>query len=570
MQIEELYDIYKKYPSVQTDTRHLKQGDVFFALKGGNFNGNAFARQAVDSGAAYAVIDETEFEIPGKTILVDDSLTTLQDLAKYHREQFKIPFIAITGSNGKTTTKELIHVVLSSSFKTYTTEGNLNNHIGIPLTILKIKPDAEIAVIEMGANHIGEIAGYCKYTQPTHGLITNCGKAHLEGFGSIEGVKKGKGELFDHLRTLTHGFAFVMWDYDYMREMSKGISGIIKYGTNEEAHIIGKVKQSNPYLEVEIVQGLNNGLIKTQLVGDYNLPNVLAAVTVGKTFKVDEEKIKTAIENYFPSNSRSQLIERGSNKIILDAYNANPASMKLAIENFARMKASNKILILGAMAELGTESLQEHQLIIDLIKKYDWKNVVLVGGDFTKLQHPFISFNSAIEAKHWLHENKPEDAYILVKGSRSMQMEKVIDEHKAYFADQTYNQDDVIENFSASQVVSTPSYLTIQVDRDKHIMLKPEKLQDINHSCNPNVFFDTDGMQLVALRSVKKGDELTYFYPSTEWDMAQPFTCHCGSGNCLKEIKGALYISEEILNKYRLSSFIQRQLQDRHVKDKIA
>jgi UDP-N-acetylmuramoyl-tripeptide--D-alanyl-D-alanine ligase len=426
MQTEQLYTIYQQYPSVQTDTRKLKQGDFFFALKGGNFNGNSFARQAIDSGAAYAVIDEKEFEIPGKTILVDDVLTALQQLGKYHREQFKIPFIAITGSNGKTTTKELIHAVLSSTFKTYTTEGNLNNHIGIPLTILKIKPDAELAVIEMGANHIGEIAGYCKYALPTHGLITNCGKAHLEGFGSIEGVRKGKGELFDHLRTMKHGIAFVMWDYDYLREMSKGITDIIKYGTKEDAYVIGKVKNSEPYLEVEILQGMDNGIIKTKLVGEYNLPNVLAAVTIGKTFKVHDEKIKSAIENYNPSNSRSQLTEQGSNKIILDAYNANPSSMKLAIENFARMKAKNKILILGAMAELGAESLLEHQLIVQLIKKYSWKNVILVGGDFKKITHPFISLNNADEVKDWLKEQKPEDAYLLVKGSRSMQMEKVI------------------------------------------------------------------------------------------------------------------------------------------------
>jgi UDP-N-acetylmuramoyl-tripeptide--D-alanyl-D-alanine ligase len=418
---------------VQTDTRKLKQGDLFFALKGGNFNGNNFAKQAIDAGAAYAVIDEKEFEIPGKTILVDDVLAALQQLAKYHREQFKtlpdgrqVPFIAITGSNGKTTTKELIHAVLSSSFKTYTTEGNLNNHIGIPLTILKIKPDAEIVVIEMGANHIGEIAGYCKYALPTHGLITNCGKAHLEGFGSIEGVKKGKGELFDHLRTLSNGVAFVMWDYDYLREMSKGISSIIRYGTKDDVVVKGKVKTSEPYLEVEIMQGMENIIIKTQLVGEYNLPNILAAVSIGKNFLVKDETIKAAIENYAPSNSRSQLIEKGNNKIILDAYNANPSSMKLAIENFAKMKANNKIVILGAMAELGAESLQEHQLIIELLKKYSWKNVVLVGGDFKKINHPFISFSHAEEVKNWLQQQKPEDAYLLIKGSRSMQMEKVI------------------------------------------------------------------------------------------------------------------------------------------------
>lgn len=360
MQIEQLYTIYQQYPSVQTDTRKLKAGDIFFALKGGNFNGNHFAKQAIDEGAAYAVIDEKVpidigIEIPGKTILVDDVLTTLQQLAKHHRQQFDIPFIAITGSNGKTTTKELIHAVLSTTYKTYTTEGNLNNHIGVPLTILKIKSDAEIAVIEMGANHPGEIASYCNYTLPTHGLITNIGKAHLEGFGNLEGVKKAKGELFDFLRGQPHAFAFVMWDYDYLHEMSKGISGTIKYGTQADAHITGQVRKNEPYLEIAITQGLDDPFIQTKLVGDYNLPNILAAVTVGKTFKVPEEKIKSAIENYEPTNSRSQLIEKGSNKIILDAYNANPSSMKLAVENFSKLPADNKVLMLGAMAELGAE-----------------------------------------------------------------------------------------------------------------------------------------------------------------------------------------------------------------------
>lgn len=427
MPIEELYKIFKQFPSVQTDTRKLKAGDIFFALKGDNFNGNAFAKQAIESGAAYAVIDEAEFEIPGKTILTEDVLATLQQLAKHHREQFNIPFIAITGSNGKTTTKELIHAVLSSSFKTYTTEGNLNNHIGIPLTILKIKADAEIAIVEMGANHIGEIAGYCKYALPTHGLITNCGKAHLEGFGGIEGVKKGKGELFDYLRNLTHGFAFVNWDYDYLHEMSKGISGIIKYGTKGDAQVVGKVYQSDPFLQVKIVQGLDEITISTQLVGEYNLPNVLAAVTVGKFFKVAESKIKTAIENFVPSNSRSQLLQKDSNKIILDAYNANPSSMKLAIENFANFKQNNKILMLGAMAELGNESIKEHQAIIDLIKKYSWKNVVLVGGDFLKTDHPYLQFEDVSQAKEWFNKQNIQNSHLLIKGSRSMQMEKILE-----------------------------------------------------------------------------------------------------------------------------------------------
>lgn len=425
--IEALYELYQQYPSVQTDTRKLRPGDIFFALKGPNFNGNSFAKQAIEKGATRVVIDEKEFEIPGQTFLVPDVLTVLQELALHHRKQFSIPFIAITGSNGKTTTKELIHAVLSSESKTYTTEGNLNNHIGVPLTILKIKSDADMAVIEMGANHLGEIASYCKIALPTHGLITNCGKAHLEGFGGIEGVRKGKGELFDHLRTLTHGFAFVMWDYYYLREMSKGISGIIKYGTEENDHVIGKVFRNDPFLQVEITQGLDGKVISTQLVGEYNLSNVLAAVTVGKFFEIPEEKIRSSIESYTPSNSRSQLMEKGTNKIILDAYNANPSSMKLAIENFANKNAENKILMLGAMAELGNASLQEHEEIIDLINKYQWKEVVLVGGDFLKLSHPFLSFENSLKAKEWFQQQHFQNSYILVKGSRSMQMEKVLE-----------------------------------------------------------------------------------------------------------------------------------------------
>ncbi len=422
---EELYKIYLQNPSVQTDTRKLKPGDLFFALKGPNFNGNSFAKQAIASGASYVVIDEKEFEIPGKTILVDDVLTALQQLAAHHRNQFSIPFLAITGSNGKTTTKELIHAVLSTTFKTYATEGNLNNHIGVPLTLLKIKKDAEIVLVEMGANHLKEIAGYCAIAQPTHGLITNCGKAHLEGFGSVEGVRKGKGELFDFLRS-NKGTAFVMWDYNYLREMSKGIPAIIKYGTRD-ADIEGELDENGTFLSVKMKKGFS-GKIKTQLVGDYNLSNVLASVSIGKYFKVNEELIISAIESYIPSNSRSQLIEKGSNKIILDAYNANPSSMKLAIENFARLAAANKVLVLGTMAELGKDSLKEHELIIDLIKKYSWKEVLLVGSDFLKTNHPFHSFENAIQANIWLKEKKFETTYFLIKGSRSMQMEKVLED----------------------------------------------------------------------------------------------------------------------------------------------
>jgi len=427
MEISELYQIYKKYPSVQTDTRKIEQDDIFFSLKGPNFNGNEFAQKAIEEGAAYAVIDEKSFEIPGKTILVADVLVALQELATHHRRQFGIPFLAITGSNGKTTTKELIHAALATTYRTYTTDGNLNNHIGVPLTILKIKEDAEMAVIEMGANHIGEIASYCKIALPTHGLITNCGKAHLEGFGSEEGVRKAKGELFDFLRKLTHGYAFVMWDYDYLQNMSKGISGIIKYGTRGDAHVIGTVLKNDPLLEVEISQGLDEKKIKTQLVGEYNLPNVLAAVTIGKFFKVSDQKIRSAIENYTPSNSRSQLIQKGDNKIILDAYNANPSSMKLAIENFSKMPG-DKVLILGSMAELGNESENEHKTLVKQIGDHKWKEVILVGTEFGKVSHPFHQFKNSEEVNNWMQQQKFKNTSILIKGSRSMQMEKALQE----------------------------------------------------------------------------------------------------------------------------------------------
>ena len=425
MTIEQLYSIYKEYPSVQTDTRKLKEDDIFFALKGENFNGNSFVEKAFEAGAAYAVIDEEKYASFGKTILVDDVLTTLQQLAKHHRQQFNIPFLAITGSNGKTTTKELIHAVLSTSLKTYTTEGNLNNHIGVPLTILKIGLDAEIAVIEMGANHLGEIASYCSYALPTHGLITNCGKAHLEGFGSEEGVRKGKGELFDYLRA-NNGTAFIMNDYSYLNDISKGINEIISYGTNA-GEIVGEIEKSAEFLNVHITKGMDETTIQTKLVGDYNLPNVLAAVTIGKYFKVPEHKIKNAIENYIPSNSRSQLMEKGTNKIIADAYNANPSSMRSAIENFATLPGENKVLLLGAMAELGDQSLAEHELLINLIERYNWKNVVLVGGDFLRAKHPFLEFKDAEAAADWLKQQNFENTWFLVKGSRSTRMEKLLE-----------------------------------------------------------------------------------------------------------------------------------------------
>ena len=426
--IEELYSIYTTYPSVVTDTRKLKSGDLYFALKGPNFNGNVFAMAALEAGAAYAIVDE---EIPNSSaiqdsiIFVEDVLTTLQALAKYHRQQFNIPFIAITGSNGKTTTKELVYAVLASHFKTYTTQGNLNNHIGVPLTLLSIPKDADMAVIEMGANHLHEIESYCAYTLPTHGMITNCGKAHLEGFGSEAGVKKGKGELFDFL-SIHNGTAFVMEDYDYLQTMSNKIPHIIGYG-QYNGQIQGEAIDHDGMLTVKINKGIEIDSIITHLVGNYNLPNVLAAVAIGQHFKVPNDKIKSAIEHYIPTNSRSQLLTWNNNEVILDAYNANPSSMKLAVENFAKINKENKIVCLGGMRELGADTLMEHQMLIDQLKQTNWKNVLLVGLEFKACNHNYLYFDTVLEAKAWLQAQQLEGYTLLIKGSRGIQMEQLID-----------------------------------------------------------------------------------------------------------------------------------------------
>jgi UDP-N-acetylmuramoyl-tripeptide--D-alanyl-D-alanine ligase len=426
VEIAALYSLFKQHPSVQTDTRKLQPGDLFFALKGPSFNGNQFALQALEAGAAYAIIDEAPAIPNNRLILVNDVLSALQQLAGYHRNQFNIPFIAITGSNGKTTTKELVHAVLNAHFTTYTTQGNLNNHIGIPLTLLRVKEDAQMAVVEMGANHQKEIEGYCTYTRPSHGIITNAGKAHLEGFGGVEGVKKGKGELFDYLRA-NNGAAFAFDDYDYLHDMSKGIAEIVWYGTRNGS-VTGSVLASKPFLQVAVHQGVAFTSLQTQLVGDYNLPNVLCAIAIGKYFGVPDEAIKQAIENYKPGNSRSQLVEKGTNSIILDAYNANPSSMRAAVQNFAALHAPSKVLLLGAMMELGPESKHEHQALADLLQQHSWKQVVLVGGDFKHVTSPYLYLDDALQAREWLQQQHFEHTHILVKGSRSTGMERVLAE----------------------------------------------------------------------------------------------------------------------------------------------
>ena len=425
MTIEELYNIFLRYPTVETDTRRIKKGSIFFALKGPNFNGNDYVKQAFESGADYCICDEQTDFIDTRIIYVENVLATLQDLAKYHRMQFNIPFIAITGSNGKTTTKELIHEVLSTTYKCYTTKGNLNNHIGIPLTILSVKRDAEIAVIEMGANHKKEIESYCIYAMPTHGLITNCGKAHLEGFGGVEGVKEGKGELYDYI-SKSKGTIFINNDYEYLLKMSLLIENKISYGTTNATYE-GRVKDGGHLLQVEITKGADILIIKTQLAGNYNLPNVMSAVCIGKYFNVEDEKIKIALEGYIPTNSRSQIIKKDSNTILLDAYNANPSSMKAAIENFAQMEGENKIVILGGMMELGEESIKEHKTLIQMLSNYKWNKVVVTGKDFTALPSSILRFNDATEIAAWFKKQQFQNACILIKGSRSMAMEKVLE-----------------------------------------------------------------------------------------------------------------------------------------------
>jgi UDP-N-acetylmuramoyl-tripeptide--D-alanyl-D-alanine ligase len=426
MTITELYSIYLAHPHVQTDTRKIKSGEIFFALKGENFNGNLFAQQALDAGASYVVIDEKQFYINEKTILVDDVLQTLQALATHHRRQFTIPFLAITGSNGKTTTKELINAVMQTTLKTYYTFGNLNNHIGVPLTILNIRQDAQFAIIEMGANHQKEIEQYCQWAMPTHVLINNCGKAHLEGFGGIEGVRKGKGELYDYA-SVNNAIVFRNTDLDYLQTMAsdRNITNQITYGS-ANANYVGRSIDHAGMIDVAVLTPGLETLIKTQLVGDYNFANIIGAVAVGKTFGVSIQNIKQGLEEYTPTNSRSQLIKQGTNTIILDAYNANPTSMKLAIENFARTDYPNKIIMIGGMWELGIDSLQEHQEIITLLQQWNWNDVILVGGDFANTKHEYIYFDNNAQAKEWLQNRAPQNTAILIKGSRATAMEKVL------------------------------------------------------------------------------------------------------------------------------------------------
>ena len=428
MKISDLYDIYKKFPVISIDTRNIEKDSIFFALKGENFNANTFAEKAIQNGASYAVIDEKEYLKDERYILVNNVLSSLQQLAAYHRKQLKIPFIGITGTNGKTTTKELVYSVLSAKYKTLATKGNLNNHIGVPLTILSVTDEYEMAVIEMGANHIGEIGELCEISKPDFGIITNIGKAHLEGFGGIDGVIKTKNDLYLAVNQ-NNGKLFVNSDNKLLMSLSENFERVC-YGTSDTDYCKAKLLNNSALLNLEYWKNnLYVSEIQTNLVGDYNFENVLAAITVGLNFNVDALQIKAALENYIPGNNRSQIIKKNNNTIILDAYNANPSSMEASIKNFAKIDAENKVLIIGDMLELGEYTISEHQYIINLVDNLNFKDIILVGNVFCEVcKNPdYKCFKNSLEAKGWLAKNPFYNSTILIKGSRGIKMEEVLD-----------------------------------------------------------------------------------------------------------------------------------------------
>ena len=429
---ENLYEIFLRHPQISTDTRTIFQGSIFFALKGENFNGNLFATEALLKGAAFSVVDEKEFADNERIFLVENVLVALQNLARYHRQKLregKLSVFALTGSNGKTTTKELLARVLSKKFKTLFTKGNLNNHIGVPLTLLQLTKEHEMAVIEMGANHQKEIELLCTIAEPDYGLITNVGLAHLEGFGGADGVLKGKTELFLDLKN-RNGTAFVFADDLRIVERASSLKQIT-YGTKENADVRGKIIAAGPFLKFEwSAENISRHEVQTQMPGGYNLPNLIAACAAGFYFGIDAKEIDEAIASYVPENNRSQFVKCGTNTLLLDAYNANPSSMAAAIENISKMPATKKIIVFGDMFELGETSAQEHQKIVNLVgEKIPNATLVLVGKLFsaTKYKYGSIKFEDSISAAEWMKNNLPENCLILIKGSRGMKMEKCAD-----------------------------------------------------------------------------------------------------------------------------------------------
>lgn len=425
MRIEEIYECFLQCSSVSTDTRKIEENSIFIALKGENFDANTFAEEAIKKGASFVIIDNKNyFTDKEKMILVADSLITLQELAKFHRQELGLPIIALTGSNGKTTTKELINVVLSKKYNTKATVGNLNNHIGVPLTLLSFKDDTDIGIVEMGANHQKEIEFLCAIAQPDFGYITNFGKAHLEGFGGIEGVIKGKSEMYDYLTT-TNKLAFVNLDDTLQNSKTEHLKRFT-FSTVENCNVKIDSILANPMVKISY----NNTTIQSHLIGIYNANNINAAITIGKYFNIEDIDIKEAIENYLPTNNRSQLIEKNGNQIILDAYNANPSSMQAAIENFIQLNSKVKIAILGDMFELGEESDTEHLKIIELLKEVKSITTYFVGKHFFKNQikesnfHFYESFDSF---SNEFIKVAPKETTLLIKGSRGMSLEKTLD-----------------------------------------------------------------------------------------------------------------------------------------------
>jgi len=473
MTTKDLYTLFLKHPVISTDTRKIEAGSIFFALKGDKFDANTFAKTAIESGAAYVVIDNHDFKFGEKYILVNDSLQALQDLARYHRQQLNIPVFGLTGSNGKTTTKELIFSVLSQKYKTLATQGNLNNHIGVPLTILSINATHQMAVIEMGANHQKEIEFLCSISLPTHGLITNVGKAHLEGFGGVEGVKKGKGELYDYLKKSESrnpdsyrdrkseskedaGVAFVNSDSADLIKMQadRHLKNVVFYGTGGNNNLVyGHLTENSPYLSLNWVNTKSgqSQTIKTQLTGAYNLDNILAAICVAAYFGLSDEEINQGVESYEPKNNRSQIVRTATNTLICDYYNANPSSMLVAIENMDKIEANHKVLILGDMFELGEEAAAEHLAIAQKAMATNAEKIIFVGKEFAKVGESMVHdpwsspllelsptngnapdrriafFQTTEDASLAIKINPIKNSAVLIKGSRGMALERLVE-----------------------------------------------------------------------------------------------------------------------------------------------
>lgn len=426
MEIEELYNRFTECNGLTTDSRHCPEGSMFLALKGETFNGNAFAAQSLAQGCRYAVVDEPQYASPEnpRIILVDNCLETLQKLANYHRRRLGTRMIGVTGTNGKTTTKELIATVLGEKFKVLYTQGNFNNHIGVPLTLLRLKPEHEMAVIEMGANHPGEIKTLVHIAEPDYGIITNVGKAHLQGFGSFEGVIRTKGELYDFLREKGNATIFIQNENPYLNKIAAGLT-CVRYGQTPGLDVTGKVVACSPFLHFSwTAKGISHD-VQTHLIGAYNLDNALAAVAIGRYFGVEDTQICHALSSYVPQNNRSQLVHTASNTLIVDAYNANPTSMMAALENFRQMEAAHKVAILGDMKELGEGSHEEHQKVVDFLKECGFERVMLVGPEFGGTSSPFEHYKDVKEVEALLAAHPLQGCCVLVKGSNSMKLSEL-------------------------------------------------------------------------------------------------------------------------------------------------